>query len=76
MPQRRRFRQSVSLRDRLTVFIRTMREQADLEIDGTKRDELLEKARKVETAVEMDGWANSRELQPPSKRIDSDLAPR
>ena len=65
MPQRRRFRQSVSLRDRLTVFIRTMREQADSEIDGTKRDELLEKARKAETAVEMDGWANSRELQPP-----------
>jgi hypothetical protein len=42
-----------------------MREQADSEIDGTKRDELLKKARKAETAVEMDGWANSRELQPP-----------
>jgi hypothetical protein len=42
-----------------------MQEQADAEPDGPKRDELLEKARKAETAVEMDGWANSRELQPP-----------
>lgn len=65
MPQRHRFRQSVSLKGRLTVFIRTMQEQADAEPDGPKRDELLEKARKAETAVEMDGWTNSRELQPP-----------
>jgi hypothetical protein len=42
-----------------------MREQADCEPDEAKRDELLEKVRKAETAVEMDGWANSRELQPP-----------
>jgi hypothetical protein len=65
MPQRRRFQQSVSLKDRLTIFIHTMREQADFEPPGAKRDELLEKARKAETAVEIDGWANSRELQPP-----------
>jgi hypothetical protein len=65
MPQRQRFKQSVSLKDRLTVFIRTMREQADSEADGPKRDEMLKKVQAAQTAVEIDGWTNSHDLQPP-----------
>jgi hypothetical protein len=60
MPQRHRFRQSVSLKERLVLC-----RSKPTPTRWPKRDELLEKARKAETAVEMDGWANSRELQPP-----------
>jgi hypothetical protein len=64
MQHRRRFRRSIPLKDRLSAFISAMRERAELTPPGPERDELLEKARKAETAVEIDGWAKSPELQP------------
>jgi hypothetical protein len=65
MKNRRRLTQSIPLKDRLSAFIRAMRERADLMPPGPERDELLKKAQKAETAIEMDRWANSAELQPP-----------
>jgi hypothetical protein len=65
MLERRRFKQSIPLKERLSAFIRALRERAELVPPGPERDELVKKARKAETAVEIDGWANSTELQPP-----------
>jgi hypothetical protein len=65
MQERRRFKQEISLRDRLSAFISAMRERAEMAPPGPERDELLKKARNAETAVEIDGWANSNELRPP-----------
>ena len=64
MVERRRFKQSISLKDRLTAFAEEAREKARFVI-GPERDELLKKARRADTAAHIDDWANSRELQPP-----------
>ena len=66
MQDRHRFKQSVSLKDRLSAFINAMRERAELVGPGPERDGLLEKVRKAENAVEIDGWANSPNLHPPT----------
>ena len=65
MQHRQRFKQSISLRDRLSAFINAMHERADLVASGPEHDELLKKTRQAEAPVEIDGWANSTELQPP-----------
>jgi hypothetical protein len=44
-----------------------MRARAQLVPPGPERDELLKKAKKAETAMEVEGWANSPGLQPPKK---------
>jgi hypothetical protein len=54
MKSRRRFKQSLPLNDRLSTFIRAMRERADLVGPGPERDEILKKVKKAETAVELD----------------------
>ena len=65
MKNRRRLTQSIPLKDRLSAFVRAMRERAELVPPGPERDELLKKAQKAEAAVEMDGWTNSSGLQSP-----------
>jgi hypothetical protein len=65
MQRHSRFQQSIPLRDRLSAFIRAMRERAALIPPGPERDELLKKAKRAEEAREMEDWANSSELQPP-----------
>lgn len=66
MKKRRRLSQTIPLVDRLSAFIRATRERADLAPPGPERDELLKKAHKAETPVEMERWANSSELKPPT----------
>ena len=61
---RRRFKQTTSLKDRLTAFAEQARARAR-SANGPERDELLKKARRADTAAHINDWANSRELQPP-----------
>ena len=65
MSRRSRFEQSIALKDRLSAFIRAMRDRAALIPSGPERDELLKKAKRAEVAREMGDWANSSELQRP-----------
>jgi hypothetical protein len=66
MNHRSRFKQSISLEARLSAFVSAMRERADLVPPGPERDELLKKAHKAETAIQMERWAKPSELKPPT----------
>jgi hypothetical protein len=63
--QRRRFKQTVSLKDRLASFAEEIREKASQLRPGPERDALLKRARQADTASYIDEWANSPGLQPP-----------
>jgi len=65
MFKRRRFKQSLSLKDRLDLFAKDARSSADELPPGPAKEELLRKARQAETASHLDKWANSPGLQPP-----------
>jgi hypothetical protein len=62
---RRRFKQNISLQDRLAAWAKSVRQQADQLPPGPQRDELIKKARQADTAAHLDDWANSPGLQPP-----------
>jgi hypothetical protein len=64
MQQRRRFKQTESLPDRLKKWSTEVLRQANQLPPGPKRDELLRKRRQAETASHLDEWANSSGLQP------------
>lgn len=63
--QRRRFKLSKSLKDRLASFAKEVREKASRLPEGEEKDALLKKARQADTASHLDDWANSSGLQPP-----------
>ena len=63
--QRRRFKQQLTLQDRLAAWAKSVRAQADKLQPGPQRDEMIRKARQADTAAHMDDWANSPGLQPP-----------
>jgi hypothetical protein len=63
-PRRHRFKQTITLKDRLAVFAAETRERAQ-QLSGPERDALLKKARQADTASHIDAWANSPGLQPP-----------
>lgn len=65
MRQRRRFKQTESLHNRLLAFAENVRAEASGMRPGPEKEELLRKARQAETASHLDAWANSPELQPP-----------
>jgi hypothetical protein len=65
MPQRRRFKQTISLKERLASFAKEVREKASELRPGPEQDALLKKARQADTASHLDEWANSPGLQPP-----------
>ena len=65
MQRRRRFKQVVSLQDRIAQWAASIRKQAKEMKPGQERDELLKKLRQAEAAMHMDKWANSSGLQPP-----------
>ena len=65
MKRRRRFKQQVSLQDRIAEWAFGIREQANRMRPGPQRDELLRKLRQAETAMHLEDWANSPGLQPP-----------
>jgi hypothetical protein len=63
--QRRRFKQEVTLQDRIVAWANDVRAQAAKLPAGRDRDELLKKVRQVETAMHLDEWPNSSGSQPP-----------
>ncbi len=65
MQTRRRFKQALSLQDRLTAFAADVRNQASALPPGPKKDDLLRRARIAETTAHLDDWVNSPGLQPP-----------
>jgi hypothetical protein len=65
MNERRRFRQTQSLKQRLLDRVRGLREEARLARPGLEREAVLRKARQTETAAHMDEWLRSPGLQPP-----------
>lgn len=65
MQRRRRFKQTTSLKERLTSFAEELEKKALQARLGPKRDALLKKARVADTASQIDEWANSPGLKPP-----------
>jgi hypothetical protein len=65
MIPRRRFKQKISLRDRLAYFAKAAREKASLLPPGAEKDELLRKARQADTTAHIEEWCSSPGLQPP-----------
>ena len=63
--QRRRFKQTKSLEERLSEEAKRLREEARVLPPGTVREALLRKARQCETGSHMSEWLRSPELQPP-----------
>ena len=66
--QRRRFKQTQSVEERLSEEAKRLRAEAKLLPPGTQRDVLIGKARQAETASRMNEWLTSPGLQPPTQR--------
>lgn len=66
--QRRRFKQSRSLEERLAADAKRLREEARLLPPGAAREAALRKARQAETASHMNAWLASPEAKPPAQR--------
>jgi hypothetical protein len=63
--QRRRFKQTRSLEERLSEEAKRLRAEAKLLPPGVARDEMIRKARHAETASHMNEWLTSPGLRPP-----------
>jgi hypothetical protein len=63
--QRRRFKQTRSLEERLSEEAKRLREEARLLPPSAERDEMIRKARQAETASHMNDWLTSPGLRPP-----------
>ena len=63
--QRRRFKQSQSLEERLAKEAKRLRKQAELLPPCADQETLLRKARQAETGSHMSEWLRSPGLQPP-----------
>jgi hypothetical protein len=62
---RRRFKQTQTLEQRLAVFAQDARLQADRLEPGPEKDALLQKAREADTASHLSDWVGPQELPPP-----------
>ncbi|TYL69948.1 hypothetical protein [Bradyrhizobium cytisi] len=69
--QRRRFKQTQSLEERLAQEAQRLREAAKSCPPGTTRDKLLRRARQADTGSHISEWLRSPGLQPPSDRVGS-----
>jgi hypothetical protein len=65
MTLRRRFKQTVSLEERLAEEAKWLREEAKLLPPGAEREALIRRARQAETGSHMSEWLSSPGLQPP-----------
>jgi hypothetical protein len=66
MTQRwRRFKQQLTLQDRLFLWAKQGQEQASQFPPGPEREALLKRARQAEIANHLDEWVRSPGLQPP-----------
>jgi hypothetical protein len=66
MQKRRRFKQTVSLEQRLIDEASRLREEARSMRPCARRDSLIRKAHQLDTASHMSGWLNSAGLRPPT----------
>jgi hypothetical protein len=66
MIRRRRFKQKISLQDRLSAWADEVRKQADQLRPGPARDMLLKKARQADTRPHLNEWVNSAGLRSPT----------
>jgi hypothetical protein len=66
MRKRGRFKNSTTLKERLVAKAKALREGAAKLPPGFKRDSLLSKARKDDTAPDTESWINSPGLRPPT----------
>lgn len=69
MAQRRRFKQTRTLKERLLEEAQSLREQARLLPPGPVREAALMKARQAESAAHMEDWLGSPTTQPPKKDV-------
>ena len=65
MELRHRFKQTISLSDRLRSFSAELTARASKLRPGLERDALLRRARMADTASHIDEWANSPGLRSP-----------
>jgi hypothetical protein len=66
LKQRRRyFKQTVSLKDRLTSFARETLKMASRLPPGRERDDLVNRAKQASNASHLDDWINSPGLKRP-----------
>jgi hypothetical protein len=63
--QRRRFKQELSLEERLAEEAKRLREEAKLLPPGIVREQVLRKARQAEIGSHMSEWLQSPGLQTP-----------
>jgi hypothetical protein len=63
--QRRRFKQTQTLDERLAEEADRLRSEAKGTPPGIEREELIRRARCAETAAQMNQWLTSPGLQPP-----------
>ena len=61
----KRIKHTTLFDERLAAEAVSMREKADETPFGRERDELLRKARQIDTAAHIDEWLSSPGLQPP-----------
>jgi hypothetical protein len=61
----RRFKQQLTLQDRLSAWAKEVRKQADKLRPSPERDMLLKKAEQADTASQLNDWVNSPSLQRP-----------
>jgi hypothetical protein len=66
MQQRRHFKQSDNLKERLAEEAKRLREEARLLPPGAARENLVRKARQAETSSHMSEWLRSAGLRAPS----------
>ena len=62
---RRRVKHQFTLQDRIVAWAKEVREQAAALPPGPDREMLLKKVRQAETALHLEDWTSSPELQPP-----------
>jgi hypothetical protein len=64
MPERRRFKQTTALEQRLKVEADRLRQKADTLPPGDNREAALRKAQEAERASQMTDWLTSPSFQP------------
>jgi hypothetical protein len=62
---RRHVKHQFTLQDRIVAWAKEVREQAAALPPGPDREMLLKKVRQAETALHLEDWTSSPELQPP-----------
>jgi hypothetical protein len=66
MKHRRRFKQTISLEERLAAEAKRLRDEAKSLPPGAALDDLMRRARQAETGSHMSEWLRSPGLMPPT----------